>query len=638
MTDTTAIYSEEAGLTPDRMALLHTLAFTALRLSLAQLDAFTTCLGEALTAASAQADSPDEAALLRHAFEHLNGRRATFHRLAGDCLRQELLQATEAVAAHVTEGLTSGAMDLSLITFDAMERKVLIDNLSQAVDARNADLLAVLSMRVAHWLRAEELGTAQNPFRSEVFLKAISEAWNKFDLQGASHRLVLRQLRPEVFLQLGPVWQALNQEFVVRKVLPDAEEKYRHRKTLPETLPAPTHIDTLRQWLAPEGTLNVIDARAAQLLEKAFAHIQNQDRIPLAVRALLMHLQPTVSKLVQTDKNFFFDDQHPMRRLLETLIKAGLGCSPDKGSGDSLYQSIERIVMRLQSDQALPSKLLTEVTSDLNKTSMEEERKLGHKLAASTAEAINQENVSRAQQLADADVAVRIATGDVAELLEIFLQKQWTRVLAFAYSVRDTKPDVLPGVIKLMDDLIRGVHPKSSHDARKELVDGLPALLSGLNAWLNVVKWEGEERETFFSTLAEQHAAAMRAPVELTQRAQLEIRMEMMQKASEHELARRIKEQQEAALADFMLLVDRLAPGHWAEFVRNDGSRLNCKLLWISPGRSRFIFTGRQGQLLFTLADDALAHALRAGRVDLIPTEHMVEQALAAALRELSTG
>ena len=636
MTEPTGIHQDEKNIPPpERMALLHTLAFTAMRLSVTQLEGFSARLTEALSKSAEKAGSPDEASLLRHAAEHLNGRRATFHRLVGDCLQQELLQAVDAVATHAAAGLESGAMDLSLITFDAMERKVLIDNLSQALDVRNTDLLAILSMRVAHWLQAEEIGAAQNPFRSEVFLKAISEAWAKFDLQGASHHLVLRQLRPEVFLQLGPIWQALNQEFVVRKVLPDAEEKYRHRKALPEPIPTPSRVDTLRQWLAPQGTLNVIDARAVSLLDKVFAQLRGQDRIPPAIQDLLARLRPPVIRAVLAESDFFFDEKHPLRRLLETLIKAGLGCAQEEEADDTLFQAIDRIIAPLLTETELPSAKLAKAAGELDALMAAEDHKLDEKVAALAADAIKQENLARAQRLAEEDVATRIESGDVPRFIEIFLQAHWTRVLAFAYGVRDARPDVLPAVHKAMQDLTHSVQPKTTAEARKELVDSLPALLGVLNAWLNVVKWDGEERETFFATLAQQHAVALRGLGDLSPRAQLEIRMDAMQKASEYELGRRIQEQQDAALSDYLRQLDGLTPGRWAEFVRNDGSRLNCKLLWISPGRGRFIFSGRQGQLLFTLADDALAQALRAERVGFMPTDAMIEQAMTEALREL---
>ena len=637
MTDSTTDQTANR-FSPDRMALLHTLAFTALRLCVAQLDAFSTRLADALDQAATQAGST-EADLLRHAHEHLSRHRATFHRLAADSLQQELLRAVQSAGEHLSAGLENGAMDLSLITFEAMERKVLLDNLSQTLDAGCADLLAVLNMRISHWLDTEEIGAAHNPFRSQVFLKAVSDAWSKFDLQGAAHRVVLRQLGPEVFLSLEPVLRALNQEFAARLVLPDAEQTYRNRKAVPETILEASHQDSVRQWLAPEGLFNAIEERALALLDGMFAQLEHNETIPAVMRSLLARLEPTLRAAALADKNFFFSERHPARRLIETMLMAGLGCAEDAGGNggreDSLCQSIESAVAPLMPPVVSRHAQFDAVLANLDALIERHKPGLDARLGASIAEAVKQENIANAQLLADEEVAARIENGEIDAFIEVFLQMQWTRVLSFAYGMRVAKPDILPNVLNAMDDLIRSTQPKNTPQARKELVDSLPALLAVLNAWLNVVKWEGPERETFFAALAERHAAALHAPHDLPPRTQLEMRLNVMQKASEHELSRRAQEQQEAALAVFMRKIDTLVAGNWAEFVRNDGSKLNCKLLWISPARSRFIFAGRQGSLMFTLADEALANALRAGRVNLIARGGMVEHAFAQALREL---
>jgi len=614
---------------PERMALLHALAFTAMRLSMPQYDAFTARLVGTLSAQCTDSN-PNDADLVAQASERLEKHRATFHRLLGECLQEALLQAVQAVGEHAAAGLANGAMDLSLDSFDVMQRKVLIDNLSQALDAVNAQELAVLSLRIAHWLQAEEIGVAHNPFRSEVFLTAVSKAWSKFDLTGTTDQLVLRQMRPDVFLPLGPILRALNQELAIRNVLPDADQLYQNRKAVPDTMPPPSKQDALRQWLAPEGTLNMIEARAIALFEKTLLHLSSESAIPVYVGSLLVRLRPDIQKLVLADRDFFFNSRHAARRLIDALIHAGLGCDVEQAGDDPLYRSIEEICMTI-GHQAEP----TPIAVELEALIALETRLTDDRLKESLTDATEQENLSQAHKMVEQEVEVRIESGEVAGFIENFLQTQWMRVLVYARGVRHIRPEVLPNVLKAMDDLIASVQPKNSPEERKALIDGLPALLAVLNAWLNVVKWNGPDREAFFSALAECHAAAMRAPVELSARDQLEIRMNAVEKASEHHLARCAQEQQEEAIAEFMRAIDLLAPGNWLKFVRNNGGMLNCRLLWISPRRSRFIFTGRQGQLLFTMDDNALAHAMQAGRVSVIPTERLIEQALAAASREL---
>jgi hypothetical protein len=623
--------------TADRMALPYTLAFTALRLSAAQFPAFTTRLIAALSLLPEQAADAGAADVCLRAWERLNQHRTTFHTLLTDCLQEELLRAVQIAGEQGASKLQSGAMDLSLTTFDAMERKVLIDNLGQALDVTHADALAVLGLRLAYWLQVDNIDAGQNPFRSEIFLKAVSAAWDKFELNPLSHRVVLRQMQPQLFLQLGPLWQALNQEFMVRNVLPDAEDTYRRKQAERVLPPAPSLQDALQRWLAPDGMLNVIDARAIALLDKMSEQLLREPGFSPEMRQLLDRLLVPLRRIALADKDFFFNEKHPARRLMDTVVAAGLACDPEQGSADPTYLAIERLIARIGREQGA-SELLDEAARELESTVAPEEPQFTGKLRQSILEAAAQESQSLAHRLAESDVTSRLETGEVPGFVEIFLQTQWARVLAFAYGVRDTKPEVPQNLIQAMDDLIWSMKPKSSAQERKALVERLPALLSVLNAWLNVVKWDGAEREMFFSMLAERHAAAMHAPADMTPRHQLELTLDVVQKASEHQLNRRAQEQQDVAIADFMRQVDCRAPGCWIEFIRNNGGKVNCKLLWTSASGSRLIFAGRQGRLMFTLTSEALAHALRTKRASIVAAVGVIGRTLSAALEELGGG
>lgn len=622
--------AEKAAITPDRLALLHTLAFAALRLCTAQRDAFTARLEQALNSRATDATSETERVLFRAAHQYLKDHRGTFHRLVADSLQRGLMQAIQDAADDAVYGMDRGALDLSLITFEAMERRVIIDNLSQALDRTGADELAVLGLRIAYWLDVDGVGPLRNPFRAEVFLKAVADAWFTFDPKKESHRLILRQMEPAVFLELRPVWQALNQELALRHVLPDEEQAYRKRMKGQESIPPPPADETLRQWLAPEGMLSVIDARAAALTDALLAYLAHVEAVPGRIRRLLARLEAALKQVILDDSQFFFDTQHPVRRVLAALLATGLACRTEEGE-DRLFEAIEAQCVRI------PSAALSQYTSiaeELEALAEREDRPMDDRLLNAVAEAIHQENVAQAERRAEQDVLSRIESGEADPFIETFLQTQWMRVLVFAYGVRDAKPDVLQKALAAMDELLWSVRPRTTAEERKELVERLPALLSMLNAWLNIVKWEGAEREVFFNTLADRHAAAMRGG-EADSRQALERRMDMMERASEHRLDRRAQEQRALTFAPYMLEIDGLVPGTWFEYVRNDGSKVNCKLLWISPGESRFIFTGRQGQLLFTLDRDALAQGMLAGRVVRIPAGELVSRALSAALQKL---
>ena len=633
MTDTSLNQPDERNVSAsERMALLHTLAFTALRLCVAQFGDFTTRLITVLSRHAMHSEDAGEAEIYRHAEQYLSEHRLTFHRFFSESLQRLLLQEAQAACdASVAKGETD-MMDPSLRVFDAMEHKLLLDYLKQLQEAVDPVALAALNMRVGCWLQSTAKGTATNPFRPEVFLNAVDDAWQKFDVDGKSHHPVLRQMWPEIFLQFGVVWQALNREFAARGVVPDAEEKCANTKEAASRLE-----DRLRRRLAPGGRLS--SERAKELLESMFVQISHEKTIAANIRPLFAPLEEPLCKKALSDMRFFFTDRHPARRLLDTLIECVLGYEAAKDEqdeaqaesrADPLYQAVEKAIAQVVQEGA-EDVVCERLVSALQALVEKSLQAAGSKLHDTIAAATEDEQAAHIQTLAGSEVASRIQSGEVAGFIETFLQEQWSRVLAHAYSVRDAKPDVLQDVLKAMDNLIWSVQPKAGPDERKALVNRLPALLAALNAWLDIVKWESAERQAFFTSLAERHTAIIRGPAELTPRDQLEIRMNTVQKASEHQLSRRALQQQEESLAKFMLQIDGIVPGRWVEFVRNNGSKINCRLTWISPGRSRLVFVGRQGQLVFALERKALAEALRADRASVIAID-----ILAAAMAQSS--
>lgn len=697
---------------------MRSLATLASSQAAAQLEAFVARLSDALLKLATQTVRSDDADLGRSALQHLERNTVTFHRLVSSCLTELLSQELASIGNQHESRLEREAMDLSLVTFEAMEHKVLIDNLAQALDAANADTLSSLNIRMAHLLQREEISTAQNPFRPAVFLKAVSDAWSKFDLNGASHLLVVRQMRPELFLQLEPVLQALNDALIAHGILPNLADVYRLKKTgskpqraanverrnLPLysklrnwlSLPAgigeaaggtsgsigpggtgpagPAGLDggaavhpglvqyltglqqqisqiqkdvarsvevstaVLRQIAAqaPPGTLMQSDANAIELLARTFDHLFAEQHIPTAIKKLLAQVQIPLLKAALTDKDFFFSEDHPARRFLDAVARSSVAFDHHKGSEDPLYKMIEHIVDRVQHEYDQQIELFDDVVNELESFLVNEAQASGDALSQAIAEAERQEKISRAKELADKDVAMRTETGEVPGFVETFLETQWTRVLGLAHSVRDTKPDALQSALKTMDDLIWSMKPKTSPEERKELVSKLPALLSMVNAWLNVVKWDGPERVTFFSTLAQRHATIVRTAVELSPRHQLEISMTVLQRVSERRLNQRAMPQPEKIIDKYVYMVDGLETGTWIEFLNSSGVLVKFKLAWVSQQRKRFVFADRQGQQPFTLAFDEIAQLLRDQKAVITTAEAAVDRALAAALDEVS--
>lgn len=732
-----------------RLLILQSLVPIATNLVSSQIEAFAGRLTEALFKLSDQTVRPEEVATSFAAYQQLKRNGTTFYRLVAGQVNAALAKEVSVVNTRKRARTDEGKQDFSLVSFEEMESKVLSRNLSQSLEVTNAELLVALNVRIGHILRRTPISVSQNPFRPELFVKAVHQAWMELEPNPETHHLILRLLRPELFLQLGTIYRELNQALVERGILPELNDGYRNKQkknmmsgsddinnrdpylenklrnifsgnapagsfgntvtggggngggsgpamdggggmpytggqdagggypggagggggsggyggsshggggNAPDMVtidrqffdyltsvqrdfsanPMPTDTAHLRQLSQQPnaGGLTHIDQSTIELLARIFDYVFNDQSIPADIKNLISQLQIPTLKVALLDKDFFFKESHPARVLIDTLAKSSVLLNSDTTSEDPLYQMIEGIVERVQQDFDQQIELFSDVVADLEAFLKEEEQQTEVAISEPVAAALKQEKMRLAREFAENDVAIRVETGEVAGFLETFLKEQWIRILTISHNVKEEKPNALENALRTMDDLIWSLKPKNSAEERKELVSKLPAMLSLLNAWLNAIKWDEPERVIFFSKLAERHAAIARAPLEFSPRRQLEIAVNIAQRASEKRLNRHVQDQIEQPVDEWARVIESLERGIWVDFTRQNGVTTRFKLAWVSPKRTRYIFTNRQGHDAFSVSSEELITQFREGRAIQIVAESVVDRALVEALRD----
>lgn len=710
-----------------RLLMLQSLVPVATNLISSQLEAFSSRLTEALFKVSDQTVQPEEAAKSFQAYQLLKRNPSTFYRLLASQISAVLTKEVSIINTRRKYTETPGAKDFSLVTFEEMENKVLSNNLIKALEVNNAEKLVELNSRIGLALNRTPISVSQNPFRPEVFVNAVVQSWQEFESVQETPRLILSLMQPDLFLQLGTVYQGLNDALHERGVVVDTdavkrENKKRHtpvrdrqhesgdpylenklrsifsanaqkigqtgpgaavrnaagetgsgqpmswsgssfagpgdegmvaapemvtidrrffdyltglQKQLFQNQPADdrTYLRRLSQE-APAAELTHIDQNTIELLARIFDYVFNDPSIPEEIKSLIGQLQIPTLKVALLDKDFFFKESHPARVLIDTLAKSSVFLGQDASNEDPLYQMIEGIVDRVQQDFDQQIELFSNVVADLEAFLKEEEQQAEQAISEPVAQALQQEKMRLAREFAENDVAIRVETGEVAGFLEEFLRNQWIRILTIAHNVKEEKPNALENALRTMDDLIWSLKPKNNPEERKELVSKLPAMLTLLNAWLNAIKWDEPERVLFFSKLAERHAAIARAPLEFSPRRQLEIAVNIAQRASEKKLNRQVTDQSEQLPDPWLPVLDKMERGIWLDFMSSSGVINRFKLAWVSPKRTRYIFTNRKGYDSFSISSEELLAQLRTGDAVEVSASSIVDRALVEALRD----
>jgi hypothetical protein len=388
------------------------------------------------------------------------------------------------------------------------------------------------------------------------------------------------------------------------------------------------YLPRLKQSL-PQGSLPRRDERTLDLLSRVFETVLLDDSIPPRTRELLQVLQVPVLKAALLDKNFFFEEAHPARRLVDLMSR--VGWEQHEHPDDPLFQAMQRSVARV--GDAQPD-AFADAVAELEAGIAADETAQEEALAAPVASALRQEKHDVAARQARDAIALRVQGGGVIDVVSGFLEQRWATVLTFAYTIEDTRPGAVGNATRAMDDLIWSVKPKATQEQRKSLIARLPRLLATLNKWLDAIKWQDAERLQFFARLAEYHAAIVRAPIELSPERQLELAVE----AAQQDALRRVELEnaaldRAAAREAEVSAVDGLERGMWLEFRTAEGAR-KVKLAWVSPLRTLFIFSGAGRREAFSLPAEKLAAALNGGSARVLAIDGVVGQVLSEAMAQ----
>ncbi len=687
-----------------------------------------------------------------------------FQQTLADCLTEEL---ATILPQHAQSGRSSTAddalsgMSLSLLDVGEVERVLLLDRIAQRFAVRYDAVLEPLTQRLSVLFGHDKSSVHDNPFQPMVLLKAFATAWDKCELDPQASVDLVQSLDPNFWLDLTPLYTALNDTLVRAGVSAERAMRIKHGNSAhaplgprttgsmplnsqpaplggPESSRAPfTSNDSGGQrsaWSSLDNAGRTVAAHARQFLQRmgfgaqstgahsgsvhsgtgqtpgeadseiqtrphfaeaspalmgylgglqagASAHAagapkqwyegqdmaehnvlrQMRDRdeirhapeldrgtvdalaevfdfvfadqaIPIQMKFIIGRLQIPVLKAAMIDRDFFLSDQHPARRLVDTLAGASVAWAPEKGEEDPLYVRIEHTVQRVLTEFENDLALFVDLLRDFTEFLFESEQQAQVRVEPVAEQERSGESWEQALEQADELIHERIqalsAQQAVAPFLLPFLTTQWREVMARAWMDEATRAQNYAHATKTMEQLIWSIQPKTSADERRELVAILPDMVRHLNVGLDTIEWNGKPRATFTRRLISTHTLAIRLtqPMPLdTGSAALEDRegQVAMQQLDERRAARQFGSQD-----NFDAQAQSFKRGMWFDVSIEQGTHIRCRLSWVSPMRTRLLFTNRDGFDAFVRSEREVSAMLRNSRMRVLDNEAIVGRAL----------
>lgn len=460
----------------------------------------------------------------------------------------------------------------------------------------------------------------------------------------------------------------LSQPTVSAKQLIEALGDLQRGRADPRSMPGlgavaidPLGSDVLQQFRSTPmaNWSHPMDAMTIDIVAMLFDAIFKDPELPSSLRAEIAKLQIPVLKVALLDKGIFTDRKHPVRRLLDVMATSGLG----RGEHDEprLLAKIRQIVGTLLEGFESDVQIFATQAEKLEEFLLEEEAWAHDKAHPVVDQLALRERKELAASRVAAEVEPRISRRQVPAIVADFIGRHWRLVLLEIFVREGGSGAEWDEALRLMDDLLWSVEPKTTQEERSRFLVQLPAMLKRLRAGLERV---GLERiwDEFLSELIRLHMASLQkdgaesapAAVRLSEPRDervtntvvplrpLELPAASPRAAAEtsHTPATPTPDPGPSGPAvepddDFMRLVQALEVGAWVEFQSVRGTRNTLRLNWVSEFKRVYLFTNRQGENAMTLAATSFADHLRKGTARLLSQNPLTDRAVAQILEKV---
>jgi hypothetical protein len=536
-------------------------------------------------------------------------------------------------------GELQAELAVRLVIYKLFDRQVIshVGGLYDEVNARfeKAGILANLGFK------ARRPPGAGRPVAAAALAAAVEELPEGVDLVGMLSNLLQAQRAlspmPMASLPVAPTADLVGaltqlQQASLQETPTDLASVRRAQQGVRDALLRSYHIGNGPNAMRALGGL---DEDVIDMVSMLFDFILDERNLADPMKALISRLQIPMIKLAMLDRAFFGKKNHPARRLLNSVARAGAGWVDDGDrSPKSLYGRMDIAVMRVLNDFDTDAVVLEQVCAEFTQYLETELR--GAEVAEERIRQVSrgQEQLKVARSRVTDVIEKRIwSRAELPEVVKDILRSGWKDVMLLTLLREGEDSPSWRKSVDIVDRLIWSVTPKATPAERQELLSAIPPLLAEIKDGLTMISFDARRSTEMMKELQSCHIACLRgsAPPVGTP----SIRGESAAVPSPPPVD--VPAEHVVLDDEFNVQALGLPVGGWLEWAGENGEPLRGKLSWKSDVTGTYIFVNRKGMKIGEMSVADVAELLRSGRAQFLEEAEspLVERALAAMVSAL---
>ena len=397
-----------------------------------------------------------------------------------------------------------------------------------------------------------------------------------------------------------------------------------------EPAPVPLNrIPWIRSAVAPQ-VVNPADQITLDVIALLFDYIFRDSSIPDSLRELFARLQVPVLKAALLDHTFFSDKKHPARKFLDHLAAAAVGATGDDLYAVGFAQIATDLIDVVCREFKVDAAVFADADAKLQAFVEAEQRNAADEFNRDVAAALTAEHTEADRSAVRALLRDKLTGISVPFEVRGFAETVWSDYLTLVRSRDGADSAGWNNAVRVLDDLLWSITAKERNAQKARLTKMVPGLIRELRAGGAAVQVRDERLQPFLEAVYKLHMAAIKPKPKSTP---------VVTVATLASTATQTEQEEAAKLPlaenvhDF---VGEMVVGTWVAFDRDHGA-LNARLSWVSPMRTKYIFTTRSRGQALVVSPEELAWQLNEGTARLIlEPVPLFDRAVSSAIDELA--
>ncbi|MDH5767006.1 MAG: DUF1631 domain-containing protein, partial [Gammaproteobacteria bacterium] len=389
-----------------------------------------------------------------------------------------------------------------------------------------------------------------------------------------------------------------------------------------------------------------VSEKTIDFIKLIFDAIIEDRSITDAIKTLILSLQIPVIKAAMLDADFFVDDQHPARQLLDKLAEAGVGVSDHN---DEVYIAVSAIVDKLLREYEEDIAVFDQALEDLVALVEEIYRK---------AQEREQQSYEEVQQAHARNIVLqeirKITLGKILpKTIHTLVLKVWPSMM-FNYFLNHGKAnDEWVDMLMVLSRIIDSVQLKNSMSELEEMGFSFEDLLTVIEQKLQSHYKKKEIIQVVLDDLktAYEHVAKQREEIEANKSEDVEMVSQLVEQSKEktaepgddiaaEAMAEEAEEESQEQIAQRKLekLPVDIKPGTWCIVYNGEGKPVRrLKLAIILVQDATLVFVDHMGTVVIEKDAEQFADELEQNLSGVIMQHSVFDHALNSALGSIST-